>query len=135
MFYKGENVLLRRLSIGMFVVGLSFVLTMPFITGLLPALFRWATPMVHMADERMIIAIYVALGICLMMAAKDPVRNAIIIDFTIISSLFHGGVMFFDAIAMFDDEWPHLVGDIPFLFAIAIAFMIYHPKRLARAGA
>ena len=117
MFYRGENVLLRRLSIGMFVTGL------------------WFTPMVNMADEKMIIAMYVALGITLMMGAKDPVRHAIIIDYTIISSILHGGVMFYYAIAMWDHEWAHLFGDVPFLFLIAAVFMIFHPRRLARAGA
>jgi hydrogenase/urease accessory protein HupE len=135
MFYRGENVLLRRLSIGMFITGLSFVLTMPFITGILPRLFRWFTPMVNIADEKMIVSMYVALGISLMVAAKDPVRHAIIVDYTIISSILHGAVMFYYAIALWDQEWPHLVGDVPFLFLIAIVFMIFHPKRLARAGA
>jgi len=47
----------------------------------------------------MVIAIYWALGICLLIAARDPVRHAILIDFTILSSLLHGAVMTYHAFA------------------------------------
>ena len=134
MFYRGENVLLRRLSIVMFSFGVILVATMPFITAVLPRLFRWTHPTVNLADERMIIAMYVALGICFIMAAKDPLRNAILIDYTIISSVLHGLVMLYYAVAL-EAEWPHLLGDVPFLLGMAVGFAIYHPKRLARAGA
>jgi hypothetical protein len=134
MLFKGDNVALRRFSVVMFVFGLSFIFILPFSTEVLPALFRWSEPAVNLADERMIIAMYVGLGICFVMGAKDPVRHAIIIDYTIISSILHGGVMFYYALAL-DGEMPHMWGDVPLLFAIAIGFMIYHPKRLARQGA
>jgi hypothetical protein len=81
----------------------------------------------------MIVAIYVSLGICLIMGARDPLRNAIIIDFTIISSILHAGVMTYDAIAQ-PGEMTHLVGDIPILVGTAIIFLVFHPRRLARAS-
>jgi hypothetical protein len=134
MFFKGDNVALRRLSVGMFVFGLSCIFVVPFSTEVLPTLFRWANPAVNLADERMIIAMYVALGICFVMGAKDPVRHAIIVDYAVISSVLHGGVMFYYALAL-EGEMAHMWGDVPFLFALAIVFAVYHPRRLARRGA
>ena len=134
MLYQGDNVLLKRFSVVMFLFGLSLIFVLPFSTEVLPAQFRWVNPAVNIADERMIIAMYIALGICFLRGAKDPVRNAGIIDYTIISSILHGGVMFYYAHAL-EGEMAHLWGDVPLLFVIAIGFMWFHPKRLARAGA
>ncbi len=81
-----------------------------------PAGFRW-TPH-HPPYERMIVAIYVALGICLWRAASDPRRHILLIDFTIVSSLLHGGVMLYDSFAR-SGEHAHLMGDVPLLFGAA----------------
>ncbi len=121
---------MRRLSIVMVVVGASLIVGMPFLFDLWPAGFRWGHPHGHPAYERMIVALYVSLGICLVYGARDPLRNAIIIDFTIISSILHGAVMTYDAIVQ-DEELTHLVGDVPLLFALAVVFLVFHPRRLA----
>ncbi len=126
-----ETVAMKRLSILMVVVGVSLILSLPFAFDVWPAGFRWGHPHGHPAYERMIVAIYVSLGICLIMGARDPLRNAIIIDFTIISSILHAGVMTYDAIVQ-QGEMTHLVGDIPILVAMSIVFLIFHPRRLAR---
>jgi hypothetical protein len=133
MLYQGDIAALRIFSIVMVVFGVSFF-GFPVIVELLPAQFRWSNPAVNIADERMILAMYIALGICFIMGAKDPVRHAIIIDYTIISSILHGGVMFYYALAL-DGEMAHMWGDVPLLFVLAIGFMIFHPRRLARAAA
>lgn len=121
---------MRRLSIAMVVLGVSFF-GLPIIVELLPSLFRWANPAVNMADEHMIVSMFYALAICFLIAAKDPLRNAIIIDYMVISSALHGSVMFYYALTL-EGEISHMWGDIPFLFALAIGFAIYHPRRLAR---
>ncbi len=133
MLYQGDIPSIRRLSIVLVVMGVSFF-GLPILTDLLPSLFRWSNPAVNMADEHMIVSMYYALAVCFLIAAKDPVRHAIIIDYTIISSILHGGVMAYYAMIL-DGEMPHMWGDIPFLFALAIGFIIYHPRRLARAAA
>ncbi|HDY83612.1 MAG: hypothetical protein DRQ65_03225 [Gammaproteobacteria bacterium] len=133
MLYQGDNPAMRRLSIVLVVLGVSFF-ALPIIVELLPSLFRWSNPAVNMADEHMIVAMYYALGICWIMAAKDPLRHAIIIDYTIIANALHGAVMFYYAIVL-EGEMAHLWGDVPMLFALSIGFAIYHPRRLARANA
>ena len=133
MLYQGDNAALRKFSLVMVLFGASFF-GFPVIIELLPAQFRWFNPAVNMADEHMILSMYYAMGICFIMAAKDPVRNAIIIDYAIISSILHATVMLYYALAL-EGETPHLYGDVPFLYAIAIGFMKFHPRRLARASA
>ena len=133
MLYQGDNAAMRKLSIALVVIGLSFF-GLPIIVELLPSLFRWSHPAVNMADEHMIVAMYFALAICFLIAAKDPLRHAIIIDYAIISSFLHGAVMFYYAIVQ-EGQIAHLWGDVPFLFALGIGFAIYHPRRLARADA
>src|SRR5215510_15125597 len=101
------------------------ILGLPFMFDLWPAGFRWAYPAEHHAYERMIIAVYFALGVCLVPAAFDPERHVLLIDFTILSSLLHGAVMTYDAI-MQEHETKHLIGDVPLLFALAGVLIWLH---------
>jgi len=91
----------------------------------LPAEFRWAP--YHPPYERMIIAIYVALGACLWRAASDPRRHILLIDFTILSSILHGGVMLYDSFAQ-ESEHAHLWGDVPLLFGAAALLWWLRPS-------
>jgi hypothetical protein len=117
------------LRVVMVATGAFLVILLPFMFDLWPSGFRWAHPSLHPAYERMIIAVYFSLGICLLVAARDPQRHAILIDFTILSSLLHGAVMTYDAFAQ-EHEMLHLVGDVPILFALAGVLMWLHPRRL-----
>lgn len=128
-----SNKAMKRLSIFMIVVGAFLVLLLPFMFDLWPGGFRWGHPHGHPPYERMIIVIYMSLGVCLIAAARDPLRNAILIDFTILSSILHGGVMTYDSFAQ-ENEMTHLVGDVPLLFIVAAIFLVFHPKRLVKAG-
>jgi hypothetical protein len=76
----------------------------------------------------MIIAVYFALGVCLVRAALDPERHVLLIDFTILSSLLHGAVMTYDSFAQ-QHEMTHLVGDVPLLFALAVVLLWLRPRR------
>ncbi|MBI5506607.1 MAG: hypothetical protein HY899_17590 [Deltaproteobacteria bacterium] len=105
------------------------VLVLPFMFGLWPGGFRWAHPAQHPAYEHMIIAIYVALGLCLIPTAFNPQRHVILIDFTILSSVLHGAVMTYDAFAQ-EHELMHLMGDVPLLFVLAAVLLWLHPRRL-----
>lgn len=104
-----------------------------FIVGLYPAsrlwpeAFGWSPS--HPAFERMITSIYASLGVFLLLAARRPQRYLPIIDFTIVSSIAHGGVMAVDA-------WRepanrlHLFTDIAALFALAILLWLLRPAAL-----
>lgn len=126
-----SNPAMDRLGKLMVIVGLGFIILTPLSFYVLPAGFRWTHPSPHPAYERMIIAIYISLGVCLILGSQNPLKNAIIIDFTIISSVLHGFVMFYDAFAQ-KHEMAHLMGDVPLLFILALIFIKYHPRRLAK---
>ena len=108
------------------------VLGLPFMFDLWPGGFRWSHPGMHPAYERMIIAIYFSLGICLVAAANDPERHVLLINFTILSSILHGAVMTYDSFAQ-EHEMTHLVGDVPILYALAAILIWLHPWRWAAA--
>ena len=116
------------------ILGAGFVLLILVMFDLWPAGFRWVHPHPHPPYERMIQAIYVSLGICLVRAARDPLRATNLIDFTILSSILHAAVMTYDAVVQ-EDELTHLVGDVPLLIAVAVIFIVLHPRRIAPAAA
>ena len=117
----------------LFATAAFLILLLPFMFDLWPAGFRWSHPAPHPAYERMIIAVYFALGICLIPAALDPDRNVILIDFTILSSILHGAVMTYDSFAQ-QHEMTHLVGDVPILFVLAGILLWLHPRWAAKTA-
>ena len=127
--YNGDNPKLRKYSIFMLFLAVFFLAP-------LVAEHTWEAGMVwqdgrtNESIPSMLKAMYLALSICLVWGARDPLRNAIIIDYVIVSSLLHGLVMLYYAVVL---EWEraHLLGDVPMLLVIAVALMFYHPRRIA----
>ena len=115
-------------SLFMLILGIGLILSMPFAYDIWPAGFRWVNPGINTPYEHMIVAIYLGLGICLIKASKNPLKHSIIIDFTIVSSILHGTVMFYDAFAV-ENEMTHLVADVPMMFILAAAAYYFHPER------
>ncbi len=115
------------LTVVLLATAAFLVLLLPFMFDLWPGGFRWAHPAPQPAYERMIIAIYFALGICLVPAALNPEQHVLLIDFTILSSVLHGMVMTYDAFKQ-EHEMTHLVGDVPVLFLLAAALIWLHPR-------
>jgi len=76
----------------------------------------------------MIMGIYVVLGVFLIRAAKDPLRHASLIWFTIWSSIVHGGIMLVQAIVD-ETERANLMGDVPALFLVAFVLWFLMPKK------
>ena len=120
----------RKLLTAVLLATAAFLIfVLPFMFDLWPGGFRWAHPAQQPAYERMIVAIYVALGICLVPTAFDPERHVMLINFTILSSLLHGAVMTYDAFAQ-QHEMMHLMGDVPILFLLAAVLIWLHPRWL-----
>jgi len=122
------------LTIVLLATAAFLIFLLPFMFDLWPGGFRWAHPAQHPAYERMIIAIYFALGVCLVPTALNPERHVILIDFTILSSLLHGTVMTYDSFAQ-EHEMTHLVGDVPVLFLLAAVLIWLHPRWRRQTGA
>lgn len=103
------------------------ILLLPFMFDLWPAGFKWTHPSLHPPYERMIIAIYFSLGICLIPTALDATRHVMLINFTILSSILHGAVMTYDSFAQ-EHEMMHMAGDVPLLFVLAAVLLWLHPR-------
>jgi hypothetical protein len=76
----------------------------------------------------MIIGIYATLGIFLIRAARDPLKNLSLIWFAVWSSLVHGGIM---AVQSFDGthNMGHLYGDVLALFVMAAVLAFLAPRK------
>lgn len=91
----------------------------------------WAWHTGHSDYPMMIVGIYAALGVFLILAARDPLANLSLIWFTVWSSAVHGAIMAVQSLTQ-PAQMGHLAGDVPALFIVAIALALLTPRsRLA----
>lgn len=87
----------------------------------------WAWDVGHSDYQMMIVGIYATLGVCLILASRDPLANLSLIWFAVWSSVVHGGIMAVQAVTQ-PGQRGHLVGDVPALFIVAVALAILTPR-------
>jgi hypothetical protein len=120
---------LRYLRVALVLVGLIFIFGIyPLMMALWPAGWRWQPNQPEY--EQMILAIYATLGVFLLLASRDPMRNLSLIWFTVWSSLAHAGIMTVQAMSM-PAEHGHLMGDIPALVFVAVLLGALTPRGVA----
>lgn len=116
---------IKYLRIALIVFGLVLIF------GIYPAMILWPSGwrwVPHQPNyEQMIVGIYITLGIFLILAAKDPLKNLSLIWFTVWSSIVHGGIMLVQAL-VYGHERGHLFGDVPALFLVAIVLALLTPR-------
>ena len=78
---------------------------------------------------QMIIAIYAALGVFVLLAARDPARHVILVSFAIWSSIVHATTMAVLAVAD-AKHVGHLYGDVPALLVVAAVLGWLSPQAL-----
>jgi len=76
---------------------------------------------------QMIVGVYAVLGIFLITAARDPKQHRSLISFTIWSSVVHALIMAAQAIGD-QNEYGHLVGDVPALLLVAAVLGYLAPR-------
>lgn len=117
---------IKYLRIALIIFGLVLIF------GVYPALILWPSGwrwLPYQSNyEQMIVGIYVTLGVFLLLAAKDPLKNLSLIWFTVWSSFVHGGIMLIQAI-VYEHELGHLLGDVPALLLIGIVLAILTPRK------
>jgi hypothetical protein len=81
----------------------------------------------------MILGVYATLGLFLIAAARNPLAHASLIWFTAASSAVHALIMAFQAL---DDPMQrgHLLGDVPALLLVTLAFAVLLPRAQREAG-
>lgn len=104
------------LRYALILFGVILLLVYPLMV-LWPSGWRWEPS--QYKYEQMIVGVYATLGVFLILASKNPSKNASLIWFTVWSSVVHATIMLLQAI--FDPiEHGHLYGDIPALYLVAI---------------
>lgn len=96
-----------------------------------PSGWRWVPN--QPSYEQMIVGIYVTLGVFLILAAKDPLKNLSLIWFTVWSSYVHGVIMLIQAI-VYTHERGHLLGDVPALLVVATVLAVLTPREKSIVG-
>jgi len=117
------------LRYALFLVGIVFVAGIWVLMQVWPS--GWAWQPAQPEYEQMILGVYAVLGAFLLYAARDPLEHLSLIWFTVWSSLAHGGIMLWQAVAD-PAERGHLLGDVPSL--ILVALVLAWLTRRATAG-
>ena len=123
---------IKYLRIALWVVGLVALLGFWPLTQLWPSGWSWHAEGRSYYLE-MIIGIYATLGVFLILAARDPLKNLSLIWFTVWSSAVHGGIM---AVQSFDGShnMGHLHGDVLVLLVVAAVLAFLTPRKSPIAG-
>lgn len=93
-------------------------------TGFIADAFRWKP--YNAPYERMIMMIFLAIGICMVLASRRPERHLLIVLFVILHDFLHGGIMLIDSFVR-PQELTHLAGDVPMLIGMGLLFSLFMP--------
>lgn len=117
------------LRYALIIIGLLFIFGLFTLMHAWPSGWKWIPNQYQY--EQMILGIYATLGVFLIKAAKNPLENLSLIWFTVWSSIVHATIMLLQA--LYDpSQSPHLLGDVPALYLIAIVLALLTPRQTAR---
>jgi hypothetical protein len=116
---------LKYLKLTLRIVGVIATFGFYPLTVFWPSGWAWSTGRSEYLE--MIIAIYAALGIFLIIAARSPRQHLGLVSFAIWSSIVHGAVMAVQA-TLNTMHVHHLYGDVPALFVIAAVLTFLSPE-------
>jgi hypothetical protein len=129
-----EGTDLKVLPIALVVVGITFEMGVYTLTIIWPAGWIWDAEGEHSHYLQMILGVYATLGVFLILASRDPLKNLSLIWFTVWSSLVHGGIMAIQAF-VYPEHRGHLLGDAPALLVIALVLAVLTPRGEQVVGA
>src|SRR5262249_46655847 len=109
----------KILRVALVLFGLTFIL-LPVLTVVWPSGWAWHAEGRAYSLE-MIWAVYMTLGVFLIIASRNPAAHKSLLWFTVWSSVAHGAVMFFQSFGSDNHihNMGHLTGDVPALFLVA----------------
>jgi len=114
------------LRIALRVVGVAFIVGIYTFINVWPSGWSWHTGhSQHLPHYlQMILGVYATLGVFLLIASRNPLRQLSVIWFTVWSSVVHAAIMAVQALTN-PDQIAHLWGDVPVLliFAAVLAFL------------
>ena len=110
---------LTALRYSMIGIGVIFIFGIQTLAWVWPSGWSWGVG--HSHYWPMILGVYATLGAFLIRGSRDPLANLSLIWFTVWSSVVHALAMLGSAVTD-RAERGHLVGDVPILLLLAIAF-------------
>ena len=117
---------LKPLRVALVAIGIIFIVGVYPMTILWPSGWAW-----HTSGQsnylQMILGVYATLGVFLVLAARNPLKNLSLIWFTVWSSVAHGVIMAAQSLA-YPEHRGHLYGDVPALLLIAIVLTLLTPR-------
>ena len=116
---------LRYLRIALILVGLIFLLGIYPLMIVWPSGWTWHTG--HSDYPLMIVGIYATLGVFLILASRDPLKNRSLIWFTVWSSIVHALIMAAQSVEA-PENHGHLLGDVPALIIVAVVLAVLTPR-------
>ncbi|MBU2587491.1 MAG: hypothetical protein KJ872_05185 [Alphaproteobacteria bacterium] len=122
----------RLLQILLVAFGVVFCLIWP-LAIVWPSGWAWHEgPPMASQYYMMIVGVYATLGVFMILAARDPLKHVSLIWFVAVSSAVHAAIM---AVQSLDDPMHrgHLLGDVPALLLVTLAFAVLVPR--AQRGA
>ena len=122
----------KYLKLALRVFGVVFLLVYP-LSMVWPSGWVW-----HGGEGvyyfQMIVGVYAVLGIFLIIAANNPKAHRSLISFTVWSSVVHALIMAAQAIGD-QNEYGHLVGDVPALLLVAAVIGYLAPQKASTSQA
>ena len=117
---------LKALRVALVLVGITFIVGVYPLTIVWPSGWAW-----HATGQsnylQMILGVYATLGVFLVLAARNPLKNLSLIWFTVWSSVAHGAIMAVQSM-VYSEHRGHLIGDVPALLVIAIVLAVLTPR-------
>lgn len=121
-----DNKTLKPLRVALVAIGIIFIVGLYPLTIIWPSGWAW-----HMSGQsnylQMILGIYATLGVFLLLASRNPLKNLSLIWFTVWSSVAHGAIMAAQSL-VYPEHRGHLLGDVPALLLIAIVLTVLTPR-------
>lgn len=96
--------------------------------------YVWETPARNLPFEHMFMAVFFVHGLFLLFAARSPKNSLSLIDYSIVSGVLHGFVMYWDASQLGLDAHLRPSGDVLATFFVPILLLISHPKKFYLGG-
>ena len=122
----------RLLQILLVAFGAVFCLVGP-LAIIWPSGWSWHEgPVMASQYFMMIVGVYATLGVFMILAARDPLANISLIWFVAVSSAVHAAIMAVQSMGA-PMHRGHLLGDVPALLLVTVAFAVLLPK--AQRGA
>jgi uncharacterized protein DUF6632 len=123
---------IKYLRVALAAIGVIYIVGIYSLIVIWPAGWSWHSGQSHHLPHylQMILGVYATLGVFLLIASRDPLKNLSLIWFTVWSNIVHAAIMAAQAFAN-PEQVGHLWGDVPALLVLA-GILAFLTKRASR---